>query len=80
MIPAREAVQARSGNRAPQGIPDLRARGQGATNPEIAVKLFLSRKTIEAHLARLGRVYAKLGVLSRTELTRVVVQNGLGEG
>ena len=48
--------------------------------PEIAAKLFLSRKTIEAHLGRLGRVYAKLGVLSRTELTRVVVQNGLGEG
>ena len=49
----------------------------GATNPEIAAKLFLSRKTIEAHL---GRVYTKLGVRSRTELTRVAVQNGLGEG
>jgi DNA-binding CsgD family transcriptional regulator len=50
---------------------------RGATNPEIAAKLFLSRKTIEAHL---GRVYAKLGVRSRTELTRLAVQNGLGEG
>jgi DNA-binding CsgD family transcriptional regulator len=49
---------------------------RGATNPEIAAKLFLSRKTIEAHL---GRVYAKLGVRSRTELTRLAVQNGLGE-
>jgi DNA-binding NarL/FixJ family response regulator len=49
---------------------------QGAANPEIAAKLFLSRKTIEAHL---GRVYAKLGVRSRTELTRLVVQNGLGQ-
>jgi DNA-binding CsgD family transcriptional regulator len=50
---------------------------QGATNPEIAVKLFLSRKTIEAHL---GHIFAKLGVRSRTDLTRLIVQNGLGEG
>jgi DNA-binding CsgD family transcriptional regulator len=50
---------------------------QGATNPEIAAKLFLSRKTIEAHL---GRIFAKLRVRSRTELTRLVIQNGLGEG
>ena len=50
---------------------------QGATNPEIAAKLFLSRKTIEAHL---GHIFAKLGVRSRTELTRLIVQNGLGEG
>ena len=49
---------------------------RGATNPEIAAKLFLSRKTIEAHL---GRIFAKLGVRSRTELTRLIVQNGLGE-
>ena len=50
---------------------------QGATNPEIAAKLFLSRKTIEAHL---GHIFAKLGVRSRTELTRLIIQNGLSEG
>jgi DNA-binding CsgD family transcriptional regulator len=49
---------------------------QGATNPEIAAKLFLSRKTIEAHL---GHIFAKLRVRSRTELTRLIIQNGLGE-
>lgn len=49
---------------------------QGATNPEIAEKLFLSRKTIEAHL---GRIFAKLDVRSRTELTRLVIRNDLGE-
>ena len=43
---------------------------QGATNPEIAAKLFLSRKTIEAHL---GHIFSKLGVRSRTELTRLVI-------
>jgi DNA-binding NarL/FixJ family response regulator len=49
---------------------------QGATNPEVAGKLFLSCKTIEAHL---GRIYAKLGVRSRTELTRLIVQKALSE-
>jgi DNA-binding CsgD family transcriptional regulator len=38
---------------------------RGATNREVATALFLSPKTIEAHLSR---VYAKLGVRSRTEL------------
>jgi DNA-binding CsgD family transcriptional regulator len=37
----------------------------GATNREAAAALFLSTKTIESHL---GRIYAKLGVRSRTEL------------
>jgi DNA-binding CsgD family transcriptional regulator len=38
---------------------------RGATNREAAAALFLSPKTIEAHLSR---AYAKLGVRSRTEL------------
>ena len=37
----------------------------GATNREVATALFLSPKTIEAHL---GRIYSKLGLRSRTEL------------
>jgi DNA-binding CsgD family transcriptional regulator len=39
----------------------------GATNREVAASLFVSPKTIEFHL---GHVYRKLGVRSRTELTR----------
>jgi DNA-binding CsgD family transcriptional regulator len=35
------------------------------TNREIAERLFVSEKTVEAHL---GRVYRKLGIRSRTEL------------
>ena len=38
----------------------------GATNREIATRLYLSVKTVEATLTR---VYRKLGVRSRTQLT-----------
>ena len=40
---------------------------EGASNQEAAAALFLSPKTIEAHL---GRAYRKLGIHSRSELTR----------
>ncbi|GAA1619609.1 LuxR family transcriptional regulator [Actinoplanes couchii] len=40
---------------------------QGATNREVAASLFLSEKTVEAHL---GRAFRKLGVRSRVELAR----------
>ena len=42
---------------------------QGRTNREVAGALFLSDRTVEGHLTR---IYAKLGVRSRTELTRLV--------
>jgi DNA-binding CsgD family transcriptional regulator len=38
---------------------------EGLTNPEIAQSLFVTRKTVEAHL---GSVYRKLGIRSRTQL------------
>lgn len=41
----------------------------GASNKEAAAALFLSAKTIEAHL---GRVYRKLGIRSRAQLSRVL--------
>jgi DNA-binding CsgD family transcriptional regulator len=48
---------------------------EGLSNPELAQALFVSLKTIEAHL---GHVYDKLGIHSRTELPRALSE-GLGE-
>jgi DNA-binding CsgD family transcriptional regulator len=39
----------------------------GRTNREVADELFLAERTVAGHLTR---VYAKLGVRSRTELAR----------
>ena len=39
----------------------------GASNKDVAAELFLSPKTVEAHLTR---VYRKLGVNSRNQLAR----------
>jgi DNA-binding CsgD family transcriptional regulator len=74
---AREELTAtgeRARSRGPDHIPDLltahelrvaRVVAEGATNREAAAELFLSPKTIEAHLRS---VYRKLGVRSRAEL------------
>jgi DNA-binding CsgD family transcriptional regulator len=68
------AEMARIGGRAPgpvgltpteQDVADLVARGH--TNREVAGALFLSVSTVESNLRR---IYKKLGVRSRTELSR----------
>ena len=48
---------------AEQRVADLVAKGR--TNAEVAAALFLAERTVASHLTR---VYAKLGVRSRTEL------------
>jgi DNA-binding CsgD family transcriptional regulator len=45
--------------------------GRGATNKEAAAALFISPKTVEAHL---HRIYVKLGIRSRTELARLLAR------
>jgi DNA-binding CsgD family transcriptional regulator len=56
-----------------QRIVDLLAAGR--TNREIAGTLFMSVHTVEAHLTR---IYRSLGVRSRTELARRVLDRGAG--
>ncbi|MFJ3306462.1 AAA family ATPase [Streptomyces sp. NPDC086549] len=58
----------------PQEFQVARAIGEGLSNVEAAASLFLSRKTIEAHLTR---VYRKLGVRSRADLARCLAHAGL---
>jgi DNA-binding CsgD family transcriptional regulator len=45
----------------------------GSTNKEIAAQLFLSRRTVEANLAR---AYAKLGIRARAELGAAMSRHG----
>ena len=47
---------------------------QGATNREIAQRLFLSEKTVERHLAH---IFAKLGVSSRSAVAAWAVASSL---
>ena len=51
----------------PRGKVLLPLVAEGRTNQEVAAALFLAERTVASHLTR---VYAKLGVRSRTELAR----------
>jgi DNA-binding CsgD family transcriptional regulator len=52
-------------------VADLVAAGQ--TNAEVATALFMAQRTVEAHLSR---VYRKLSVRSRRELSRTLTSSG----
>ncbi len=50
---------------------------EGLTNRQIGSRLFLSRHTVDFHLRQ---IFRKLGISSRVELTRLVVENGEAMG
>jgi DNA-binding NarL/FixJ family response regulator len=50
------------------------AVADGATNREAAAALFLSVKTVEYHLTK---VYERLGAASRTQMARLLREEGL---
>ncbi|GGP02855.1 LuxR C-terminal-related transcriptional regulator [Nonomuraea glycinis] len=53
----------------PQELRIARLVAEGASSKEVAVRLFLSPRTIEYHLYK---IYPKLGITSRTELARLL--------
>ncbi len=71
--PARPHSPFASNQLTPQELQVALVVGQGATNREAGAALFLSPKTIEAHLRR---IYRKLSVHSRTELARLLTGEG----
>ena len=58
----------------PQELQVALLVAQGGTNREVSAALFLSPKTIEAHL---HRTYVKLGLRSRTELANLLAREGI---
>jgi DNA-binding NarL/FixJ family response regulator len=57
----------------PQELQVARFVAEGLSNKEVAAQLFLSPRTIDAHLRN---VFSKLGVTSRSQLARMSVDGG----
>ncbi|MFC4911777.1 helix-turn-helix transcriptional regulator [Actinomadura gamaensis] len=66
--PVRSRDAAAAADLSPQQAQIARMAASGATNREIAARLYLSPRTVEHHL---GKIFTRLGVRSRVELARL---------
>ena len=66
---ARTATRSAPTDLTPTELRIARLAASGLTNDAIAAEVFVSRKTVEANL---GRVYRKLGIKTRAQLSRAL--------
>jgi DNA-binding CsgD family transcriptional regulator len=65
----RTAVTARNEKLTAQEAQIARMAIEGLSNPEIGSRLFISSRTVQYHL---GKVFTKLGIASRSQLSQVL--------
>jgi DNA-binding CsgD family transcriptional regulator len=71
----RKGTPKSSGRLTPQEARAAQLVAQGCTNVEIAAQMFISPSTVEYHL---HKVFRKLGIKSRTQLAKQVLESGHG--
>ena len=54
-----------------------RAVAEGLSNPQIAERMFISRRTVTTHLTA---IFRKLGVSSRAQVAAIAAQQGTPPG